>query len=207
MASSTKLIASQSPETDPDQKRRYQSMIGSLMYAMLGSRPDISFAVNKLSQFGSNPDEEHLSAAIQVFRYLKGTQDLRLIYDGRKGTELIGFSDSDWASDPDTRRSTTGYVFQIEGGIIAWASTKQRTVALSSVEAEYMAITEATRHTLWTCQILENLDFDIDLPISIFSDSEGAHAISNNNVFHKRTKHIEIQYHFICKKIQDDTIK
>ena len=147
LATSLKLVASESPTTDPALQRRYQSIVGSLMYAMLGSRPDICFAVNKLSQFGSNPDEEHLAAAIRVLQYLKSTQDMRLLYDGNNGSELIGYSDADWASDPDTRRSTTGYVFQINGGTIAWATQKQRTIALSSTEAEYMALSETAKHS------------------------------------------------------------
>jgi hypothetical protein len=92
------------------------------MYAMLGSRPDISFAVNKLAQYGSNPDKEHLIAAQHVFQYLKATWDYKLTYNGNAGSELIGWCDADWASDPDTRQSTTGYVFQVGSGSIAWAT-------------------------------------------------------------------------------------
>jgi hypothetical protein len=103
-------------------QKRYQSMVGSLMYAMLGSRPDISFAVNKLAQYGSNPDKEHLIAAQHVFQYLKATWDYKLTYNGNAGSELIGWCDADWASDPDTRQSTTGYVFQVGSGSIAWAT-------------------------------------------------------------------------------------
>ena len=207
LSSSTKLTASTEDTIDIDRKHRYQSMIGSLMYAMLGSRPDICFAVNKLSQYGSNPDEQHLRAAIRVFEYLKQTENYRLIYNGNEGSDLFGYSDSDWASDIDTRRSTTGYIFKTDSGTISWASSKQRTVALSSVEAEYMALTESAKQAMWTLQILENLKFDVDLPFSIYSDSEGARAISENNVFHKRTKHIEIRYHFIREKIQNKTIQ
>ena len=146
LATSTKLVASESPQADSSLQRRYQSIVGSLMYAMLGSRPDICFAINRLSQFGSNPNEEHLASAIRVLQYLKATQNMRLVYDGNNESELIGYSDADWASDPDTRRSTTGYVFQINGGTIAWATQKQRTIALSSMEAEYMALTETAKH-------------------------------------------------------------
>jgi len=177
------------------------------MYAMLGSRPDICFAVNKLSQFGSNPDEEHFAAAIRVLQYLKATRDLRLIYDGNNGSELYGYSDADWASDPDTRRSTTGYVFQINSGSISWATQKQRTIALSSTESEYMALSECAKHALWTIQVLNNLKIELDLPISIYSDSKGAREIANNNVFHKRTKHIEIRHHFVREKIHDGLLQ
>lgn len=207
LASSTKLVASENPQVDPSFQRQYQSIVGSLMYAMLGSRPDICFTVNKLSQFGSNPNEEHMAAAIRVLQYLKATRHFRLMYSGSGDSELIGYSDSDWASDPDTRRSTTGYTFQINGGTIAWATQKQRTVALSSTEAEYMALTDCTKHASWTIQILDNLHFNLDLPISIYADSKGARDIANNNVFHKRTKHIDIRYHFVREKIHDGMIR
>ena len=203
MTSSSKLVASPRTAPDPTLQKRYQSMVGSLMYAMLGSRPDICFTVNKLAQYGLNPDEEHLAAAQRVFQYLKATRDHRLMYNGDTGSELIGWCDADWASDPDTRRSTTGYVFQIGSGSVAWATRKQRTVALSSTESEYMALTESLQHAIWTAQILRNLDFGFDLPISIKSDSKGARDLAKNNIFHKLSKHIEIRYHYIREKIQD----
>jgi hypothetical protein len=113
------------------------------MYAMLRSHPDICFSINKLSQFGSNPNKEHLAAAVRVLQYLKKMQNLQLVYNRYGGSELCGWSNLDWASDPDTHRSTTGYVFQINGGSIAWATQKQRTIALSSTELEYMAVSES----------------------------------------------------------------
>jgi hypothetical protein len=167
MTSSSKLIASPNPTPDSVLQKRYQSMVGSLMYAMLGSRPDICFAVNKLTQYGSNPNEEHLAAAQRIFQYLKVTWDYRLTYDGNTGSKLIGWCDADWASDPNTRRSTTGFVFQVGDGSIAWATQKQRTVALSSTESKYMALTESLQHAIWTAQILENLKFDFNLPFLI----------------------------------------
>jgi hypothetical protein len=203
MTSSSKLVASHHPTADSALQKRYQSMVGSLMYAMLGSRPDICFAVNKLAQYGSNPDEEHLAAAQRVFQYLKATRDYRLTYNGNTGSELVGWCDADWASDPDTRRSTTGYVFQVGSGSIAWATRKQRTVALSSTESEYMALAESLQHTIWTTQILKNLNFGFDLPIPLKSDSKGARDLAKNNVFHKLSKHIEIRYHFIREKVED----
>jgi hypothetical protein len=199
----TKLVMSESPQSNPSMQRYYQSMVGSLMYAMLGSHPDICFSVNKLSQFGSNPNEEHLAATVCILQYLKKTRNLRLVYDGYGGSELYGWSNLDWASDPDTHHSTTGYVFQINGGSIAWATQKQRTIALSSTESEYMAILESAKHTIWTIQLFHNLKIEVDLLISIHCDSKGACNIASNNVFHKCTKHIDIQHHFICEKMQE----
>jgi hypothetical protein len=139
-------------------------------------------------------------------QYLKATHRLRLVYNGYRGTEFCGFSDSDWASDPNSRCSTTGYIFQINGGTIAWATQKQRTIALSSTEAEYMALAECSKHAIWSIQLLQNLKIKLDLPITIYDDSKGACDIAKNNVFHKKTKHIEIKYHFTCEKIQDGWI-
>ncbi|HEV7738443.1 MAG TPA: reverse transcriptase domain-containing protein, partial [Chlamydiales bacterium] len=164
-------------EQDAKLRSKYQSFVGSLMYAMLGSRPDICFAITKLSQFGSNPSEEHLRAAQRVMRYLGTTAKLKLIYGRNDSTDLYGYSDSDWASDPDDRVSTTGYAYILNGGSIAWASRKQRTVALSSTEAEYMALTETVKHAKWMLTLADQLGFEVDLPLSLFSDSKGAKDI------------------------------
>ncbi|HEV7735995.1 MAG TPA: reverse transcriptase domain-containing protein, partial [Chlamydiales bacterium] len=193
-------------EEYPDIRQRYQSMVGSLMYAMLGSRPDICFAITKLSQFGSNPTEEHLHAAQRALRYLNATVDFKLVYGTVNSTDIEGYSDSDWASDVNNRISTTGYVYALNGGAIAWASRKQRTVALSSTEAEYMALTETCKHAKWMLNLCNQLSFDVDLPVEIRCDSKGAKDITENPVFHKRTKHIDIQHHFIPQQVEEGVI-
>jgi hypothetical protein len=119
------------------------------MYAMLGTRPDISYAITKLSQFSSNPTQEHFKAGKHVLRYLKNTIHLRLCFGSIDNSEVTGFSDSDWGSDPNDRRSITGYTFLIGGGAVSWASKKQPTVTLSSTEAEYMVLFNAARHAIW----------------------------------------------------------
>ena len=120
-----------------------------------------------------------------------------LTYGSNDSTKLVGYSDSDWASDTDNRCSTTGYTFVLAGGAVAWATQKQRTPALSSTEAEYMALCECAKHTQWTLSLLKQLDFTVDLPLEIFCDSSGAKEIAANSVFHKQTKHIDIRYHYI----------
>ena len=137
-ASGTKLVANTDPDSESSFTSRYQQVVGSLMYAMLGSRPDICFHVNRLSQYGSKPTQTHLFAAQHVLRYLATTRDYKLTYGTDDSTELIGYSDSDWAADTDDRRSTSGYLYILSGGSVAWATQKQRTVSLSSTEAEYM---------------------------------------------------------------------
>ena len=202
----TILVANWEKESDSLLTTRYQQLIGSLMYAMLGTRPDIWFAVNRLSQYGANPTHEHLLAAQHVLQYLSATRCRKLIYGSNDSTELIGYSDSDWDGNKDDWRSTTGYTFILSGGAVAWATQKQRTITLSSTEAEYMALTETSKHAQWTVSLLQQLSFDLNLPINMFTDSEGAQAIATNNVYHKRTKHIDIKYHYIREKIMDGTI-
>ena len=124
----------------PELRSKYQTVIGSLLYLMLGTRPDISFAVTKLAQFSANPLQEHLDKALYICRYLVGTQDYRLTYNGTSKEGLIAVTDSDWASDNTTRRSQSGYFISLAGGLVTWTSRAQKTIALSSTEAEYMAL-------------------------------------------------------------------
>ena len=205
-ASDKILVANPNKESDSLLTSRYQQLVGSLMYAMLGMRPDISFAVNRLAQFGANPTHDHLLAAQHVLQYLSSTRYHKLVYGQNDSTELIAYSDSDWAGDRDNRRSTTGYAFILSGSSIVWAAQKQRTVVLSSIESEYMALTECSKHAQWTISILQQLFFEVDLPIDIFCDSDGARSIASNNVDHKRMKHIDIKHHYIREKINDGTV-
>ena len=127
---------------------RYQSMVGSLLHAARATRPDIAQAVGVVSKFNAEPTEAHLTAVKRIFRYLKGTVNLALQYQA-KGGELIGYSDSDWANNLDDRHSTTGNVFLMSGGAVSWISQKQATVALSTAEAEYVALGSATQEAIW----------------------------------------------------------
>ena len=201
------LIPNPEKGADTSLTSRYQQLVGSLMYAMLGTRPDICYAVNKLSQFGSNPTHEHLLAAQHVLQYLSSTRHHRLVYGVNDSTELIGYSDSDWAGDRSDRRSTTGYAFILSGSSIAWTTQKQRTVALSTTEAEYMALCECSKHTQWTISLLQQLSFEIDLPVDIYCDLDGVISIASKNVDHKRTKHIDVKYHYIRERINEGTIR
>ena len=137
---------------------------------------------------------------------MTSTKDHSLAYGRNNSTELIGYSDSDWAGDKDDCHSTTRSAFVLVGGLLAWATQKQRTIALLSTEAEYMALTECSKHAKWMLSLLEQLHFDVDLPIDIFSDSLSTRSIASNNVFHKRTKHIDIKYHYVREKINNGTL-
>jgi hypothetical protein len=123
-------------------RQKYQSVIGSLLYLMLGTRPDIAYAVIKMSQFSANPSQTHLDKVMYIMCYLVGTQDYKIVYDGQKGEGLQAYTDSDWAADEIKCRSTTGYFATMASGSVCWQSCLQKTVALSSTEAEYMALSD-----------------------------------------------------------------
>jgi hypothetical protein len=179
---------------------------------MLGTRPDIAFVITTLSQFSSNPGSAHWLALKRVMRYLAGTRDLCITYRGSSTprttvTSLVGFCDADWASNKDDRRSITGYVFILAQGAISWQAKKQPTVALSSVEAEYMASTQATKEAIWWEQLLSGLQLQVPKPIEIRSDSQGSIALSKNPASHSRTKHIDIQHHFVREQVERDMVR
>jgi hypothetical protein len=200
-AAATPLLAGYVPKpsdttADPELRSRFQTVIGSLLYLMLGTCPDIAFAVTKLSQYAANPAKEHLDKVLYICRYLVGTQDYRLTYNGSKGQGLSACTDSDWASDDTTRRSQSGYFVKLAGGLISWTSRAQKTVALSSTEAEYMALSDCSRQVVWMHTLLGELDYHLR-PIPICGDNQGSIFIASNPVTEKRSKHIDIRYHYI----------
>uniref|UniRef100_A0A3Q7HPF2 Reverse transcriptase Ty1/copia-type domain-containing protein n=1 Tax=Solanum lycopersicum TaxID=4081 RepID=A0A3Q7HPF2_SOLLC len=127
----------------------YASAVGSLMYAMVCTRPDLAHAVSVVSRFMGQPGKEHWQAVKRIFRYLRGTSDVGLIYGGDAQCLVTGYSDSDYAGDVDTRRSMTGYVFTLGGSVVSWKATLQPTVTLSTTKAEYMALTKAAKEGIW----------------------------------------------------------
>lgn len=178
----------------------YQEAVGSLLYAAQGTRPDIAFAVNVASRYNNNPGKQHWNAVKRIFSYLKGTSDFKLRYVSSKNSKMIGFSDADWASDTDERKSTTGYVFMKSGGAITWGCRKQQTVALSTTEAEYMALSAATQEAMW----LRNLNVELlneDSSMSIFCDSQSAISLACTDIYHPRSKHIDVRHHYIREKL------
>ena len=174
------------------------------MYAMLGTRPDIAYAVGLVSQFSTNPNSEHWAAVKRIFRYLAGTRGLGIHYGG--GNTCGGYSDSNWGGSQD-RRSTSGYVFLMNTGAISWASKKQSVVALSSTEAEYMALTQAIKEVLWLRTLLVELGapWHAKEISTISCDNQGAIALSRNPGFHARSKYIDIRYHFIRDHVDKET--
>lgn len=208
LSPSMKLYKSTEEELEEvkGEKIPYRNAVGSLMYLSQCTRPDLSHAVGVLSQHLEAPSRQHWDAVVHVLRYLKGTVDLGIIYSGKITSKINGHEsfalplshcDSDWAGDRSTRRSTTGYVFMLAGGPVSWRSRLQPTVALSSTEAEYRAVTEAGQELLWLRSMLDKFGFHNEDPTVLHSDNLGAIHLTSKSVFHSRTKHIEIQYHWI----------
>jgi hypothetical protein len=149
---------------------------------------------------------EHHAAAQYLLRYLKGSVNVGITYSPDVSDEIIGYSDSDWASDVDTRRSTTGYVYFSCGGPISWKSRLQPTVALSSTEAEYMALSAAAQEAVYLKSIGSDFKIDTSKAIVIREDNQGAIAMSLNPVDHKASKHIDIRHHFIREKVAENKV-
>jgi hypothetical protein len=185
----------------PELRSKYQTVIGSLLYLMLGTRPDIAFAVTKMAQFAANPSEDHLNRALYICRYLVGTRSYRLTYDGGAGQGLSATTDSDWAADVNDRRSQTGFFLRLAGGPISWTSRAQKTIALSSTEAEYMALSDCSRQVVWVHTLLGELGYSLK-PIPICGDNQGSIFIASNPVTEKRSKHIDIRYHYVREVIR-----
>ncbi|KAK1560777.1 hypothetical protein Q3G72_030819 [Acer saccharum] len=181
----------------------YASAVGSLMYAMLCTRPDICFAVGIVSRFQSKPGPDHWTAVKHIFKYLKRTRDNMLVYSGGDLVP-VGYTDSDFQSDSDSRKSTSGAVFTIGGGAVIWRSIKQSCIADSTMEAEYVAACEAAKEAVWLRQFLIDLEVvpSANKQITIYCDNSGAVANSKEPRSHKRGKHIERKYHLLREIVQ-----
>jgi len=160
--------------------------------------------VNLVAQFGSNPGIAHLEAAKCILHYLKGTIDPNLVLDRRMkgGFDLVGWTDSNWAQDPDDCQSTSRFAFDVGGGVISWSSKKQPTIAMSSVEAKYIASANATKEVVWLRMLLQELDLPQTKATIIHADNQGSIALAHNPVSHSRAKHIDIQHHFIRERVE-----
>jgi hypothetical protein len=186
--------------------KHYQSLIGSLLYVQIGTRPDISFAVSRLAQYAANPSPQHLRLATYVLSYLLGTVDKCLRYDGANGIGLHGYSDSSLGDQTDDRHSTSGYVYLLMNGAISWSSRKQKTAAQNTTEAEYMAMTDAANQAAWYWSFLSELGYSVDDPIPIHGDNKGAIDLALNPVTGRRSKHIDIKHHAIRGYIEKEHV-
>jgi|UniRef100_A0A2N9EPG4 hypothetical protein len=183
----------------------YRSLVGALHYLTF-TRPDISFAVHQVCQFMNTPTDIHLIAAKRILRYIRGTLDHGLYYIPGP-ISLSAFSDADWVGDPNDKRSTSGMLVFLGPNPITWSAKKQLTVSRSSTEAEYRALASASAELCWLRTLVKDLGIFLSDPPILWCDNVSALAIASNPVFHARTKHIEVDFHFIherviCKDLQ-----
>ncbi|XP_019055191.1 PREDICTED: uncharacterized protein LOC109115501 [Nelumbo nucifera] len=183
---------------------QYRRLVGRLVYLIV-TRLDLCYSVNILSQFMHQPRQEHMDAAMKIVRYLRATANLGLFFSSTNDLCLTGYSDSDWASCLIARRSTTGYITMLGTPAISWKTKKQHIVSRSSAEAEYRAMASTIAELIWLKRILQELTVPFDQPIELCCDSQFALHIATNPVFHERTKHIELDCHFVHEQIINNT--
>ncbi|XP_031101938.1 uncharacterized protein LOC116005841 [Ipomoea triloba] len=179
---------------------KYRRLVGKLLYLTI-TRPYISLIVSVVSQFLQEPCQSHWDAAIRILRYVKRSPGTALLYKDHGHTEIVGYTDADWAGCPWDRRSTSGYCILLGGNLVSWKSKKQNVVARSSAEAEYRAMELGTCELIWVKQLLIELKLYQPSPMKLICDNQAALHIASNPVFHERTKHIEVDCHFVREKI------
>ena len=197
----------------------YREVIGCLLWLSLGTRPDITYAVSQVAKFSANPGQVHWKAVKRILRYLNGTRNLGLIFRNLSPTSKhifphtitsmipTGFVDADYARDTSTRRSCTGFIFFLAEAPISWQTRQQPSVALSTMESEFMAACAAAQESIWLLQLLTEFGCLFTVPIPIYEDNKACLAYSKNSTSHQRTKHISVRYHFIRDLIQEKTIQ
>ena len=190
----------------PVDVKEYQAAIGSLNYAAIATRPDLSVAVSMLSQHMINPSSDHWSGVKRVLRYMKGTLNHGLVFAAENHFSLYGYSDADWAGCAETRKSTSGQVFRLGNATVSWRSKKQSLVALSSTESEYVALSEAAQEAVWLRELFKGIGFEQQSPTVLYEDNQGAIALSRNPKDHSRTKHIDIKFHYTRDQIENNIL-
>jgi len=194
-------------ESDPATVRDYQRIIGSLMYLMLGTRPDLAYAVGKLSRFSSNPSDEHALAIIRTVQYVCGTTHLCLNYTRSNHGNPIGFTDSDWAGDTSDSKSTAGYLFMIGDAVFSWYSKKQGHVSTSTADAEYTALFRGGEQAFWLRQLYQQIGLPFSAPLKLYCDNKSAIAIAKNQGTHSKSKAIRIEFHAVRDRINRHEIE
>lgn len=183
----------------------YCSAVGSIMYAMVGTRPDLAHGIGVVSRYMSKLGNLHWEAVKWLLRYIKGTQDLHLVFTKAEKLEIQGFCDSDFGGDLDMKRSTSGYVFTVGDNVVSWKSSLQPVVALSTTEAEFIALTEAVKESIWLKGLLEDFGFSHGA-VKVWCDSQSAICLSKNNAYHERTKHVARKFHFIRDIVENGEV-
>ncbi|KAK6153758.1 hypothetical protein DH2020_013397 [Rehmannia glutinosa] len=194
-----------SPDLMPEPEK-YRRLIGRLLYLNF-TRPDFSFIIQQLSQFVNNPSTHHWDAALHVVKYLKGSPSSGIFYPAASDSLLHAFSDADWGTCPDTRKSITGYCIFLGGSLLSWKTKKQTTISRSSAEAEYRALASTVCELQWLTYIAQDLHFPISLPITLWCDNQCCYPYYLNPVFHERTKHLDIDCHLVRNKYKEGFVQ
>jgi hypothetical protein len=213
----TRLTKEMSPKTDEERElmvgKDYLGLLGSVMYGMLQTRPDLAFPVGVGSRFSSNPGIEHWNALMHLLRYIKGTLHLGITYrrPPRLSTPitktLLPYSDSDWAGDKDKLRSTSGTVILLAGGAVSWISRLQSVAAQSTMEAEYIAASQTGRELMFVRNLLgELMNEPLDHPSQLYCDNQSTISVAENPAMHDKAKHIALKYHYIRDLIEANDV-
>jgi len=182
-------------------RQRYQRLVGKLIY-LSHTRPDIAYAVNVVSQFMHDPRKPHMDAVERILRYLKSAPGKGLLFSNHGHLKVEGYTDADWARSADDRKSTAGYFTFVGGNLVTWRSKKQQVVARSSAEAEFRGMAVGICELLWIKNLLKDLGCEQEDAMKLYCDNKSAIEIAHNPVQHDRTKHVEIDRHFIKEKIE-----
>lgn len=185
---------------------RFKQIVGCLMY-ITTTRPDLTFVVSLIARFMAKPTEMHYQVAKRVLKYLKGTTNFGILYKRGGVEELVGFTDSDYAGDLDDRKSTSGYVFLINGAAVAWSSKKQPIVTLSTTEAEFIAAASCACQAVWMRRILHDLGFVQEGGTNIMCDNNSTIKLASNPLLHSRSKHIDVRFHFLRDLVHEGTVR
>jgi hypothetical protein len=200
MFTSEKLSLQGGEPLELNDSTQYRSIVGALQYLTL-TRPDISFAVNKVCQFLHSSTTMHREAIKQILRYLQGSTKLGIKIYRSNSLLISAYSDVDWAGCTVDRRSTGGYAIYLGSNLVSWSARKQATMSRSSTESEYKALANATAEIMWIQTFLYELKIPSPATTKIWCDNMGAKYLSSNPVFHGRTKHIEVDYHFVRERV------
>jgi Reverse transcriptase (RNA-dependent DNA polymerase) len=190
----------------PTNKERYQRLVGKLIY-LSHTRPDIAYAVTLVSQFMHNPSEDHMNAVIRIIRYLKGSPGKGIQFRKNGRSDIMGYTDADWAGNIIDRKSTSGYFTFVGGNLVTWRSKKQGSVALSSAEAELVAMVKGISELLWLKKLMEEIGFELNEEMVLLCDNKSAMDMCHNPIQHDRTKHIAINRHYIKDHIEKGNIR
>lgn len=185
----------------------YRHLFGSLMYLAIATRPDISYAIGNVSRYMEKPTVAHEKALKRILKYVAGTKSHGILFKRNGSHRLCGFSDADYAGDVDTRKSTSGYAFLYNDSIISWRSSLQKCVSISTTESEYVSASEAVKEMVWLRRLYDELLPNQGAETSFYMDNMSAIRLVKNPEFHRRTKHIDVRYHFIREKFNDGLFK